>query len=108
MMTNLIMSRLPNLKTADDQYRKISVKDDFTPDERSQIRLWHEKATNLNAHENTTQYKVRGSPENGLYLVKIKAPQVKPVDSSPQVVAYQMYPTAYLYVFVTICSKNGS
>ena len=83
----LIMSRLPNLKTADDQYRKISVKDDFTPDERSQIRLWHEKATNLNTQENTTQYKVRGSPKNGLYLVKIKAPQVKPVDSSLQVVA---------------------
>ena len=70
---DLVMSRLSNLKTAEDKYKKISVKDDYTPEERTMIRSMNEKAIELNKSENTTEWKIRGSPKNGLRLVKIKA-----------------------------------
>ena len=75
---DLIISRLPNLKTAEDQYKKISVKDDYTPDERAMIRNMNEKAGELNKVENTTEWKIRGTPKTGLRLVKIKAKQAIP------------------------------
>ena len=75
------MSRLSNLKTAEDQYRNISIKDDYTPEERSIIKTWNEKAGELNKAENTTEWKVRGTPKNGLRLVKIKRKQT--VDPPP-------------------------
>ena len=70
---NLVMSRLTNLKAADDQFRKISVRDDYTPEERSMIKSLHEKATQLNKTENTNEWKVRGNPKNGLRLMRIKS-----------------------------------
>ena len=68
---SLIMSRLSNLKTAEEQYRNISVKDDYTLEERNLIKTWHQKAEEMNKMENTTDWKVRGTPKNGLRLVKI-------------------------------------
>ena len=38
-----VMSRLPNLKNAEDHFRKISVTDDYTV-ERHEITKWVEKA----------------------------------------------------------------
>ena len=70
---NLVMSRLTNLKAADDQFRKISVRDDYTPEERTMIKSLHEKASQLNKAENTSDWKVRGNPKNGLRLIKIKS-----------------------------------
>lgn len=70
---NLVMSRLPNLKAAEDQYRRISVRDDYTPDERVMIRTLNEKAQQLNKAENTNEWKLRGSPKNGLRLIRIKS-----------------------------------
>lgn len=66
-----VMSRLVNLKNADDQYRTISVKDDYTFEERGIIKQWLRKADEKNKKENTTEWKVRGSPKNGLRLVKV-------------------------------------
>ena len=72
---DLVMSRLPNLKTAEDKYKQISVKDDYTPEVRAMIRSMNDKASELNKSENTTEWKIRGTPKNGLRLVKIKARQ---------------------------------
>lgn len=71
----LIMARLSNLKTAEDKYKRISIKDDYTPEERSVIKAWSDKANELNKNEETTEWKVRGTPKNGLRLVKIKSRQ---------------------------------
>ena len=58
-----VMSRLPNLKTAEDKYKRISVKDDYTPEERAMIRSMNDKANELNKAENTTEWKIRGTPK---------------------------------------------
>ena len=65
------MSRLVNLKYADEKFSKISVKDDYTVEERKLIKLWHQKADEKNKTENTTLYRVRGCPKNGLRIVKV-------------------------------------
>ena len=65
-----IMDRLVNLKYAEDIYRKLSVRDDYTPAERNQIKEWVKKAEQKNRDENTHAWKVQGSPKNGLRLVK--------------------------------------
>ena len=66
-----IMCRLVNLKNAEEQYKAISVKDDYTLEERDLIRHWVKKAEEKNKKENTTEWKVRGTPKNGLRLVKV-------------------------------------
>ena len=66
-----VMSRLVNLKNADDRYRKVSVRDDYSIDERNLIKQWSDKAAAKNQAENTTEYKVRGNPKNGLRLVRV-------------------------------------
>ena len=68
----LVMSRLPNLKNADEVYRKCSVRDDYTFEEREQIREWVKKAEEKNKQDNTQAWKVRGTPKNGLRLVNTK------------------------------------
>ena len=69
---HLVMSRLPNLKSAEEQFKKISVKDDYTPSERDLIKYKYQQTEEMNARDNTTEWKVRGSPKNGLRIVKIK------------------------------------
>ena len=49
-----IMSRLSNLKNAEEIYRKVSVRDDYTIEEREQIREWVKKADRKNKDENYT------------------------------------------------------
>ena len=66
-----IMSRLSNLKNADEIYRSLSIRDDYTIEERELIREWVQKAQDKNAEENTDTWKVRGTPKNGLRLVRI-------------------------------------
>ena len=66
-----IMARLVNLKNAEETYRSLSVRDDHTTEERELIKEWVKKAEEKNKQENTEQWKVRGSPKNGLRLVKI-------------------------------------
>ena len=66
-----IMSRLVNLKNAEEIYRSLSVRDDYTVEERAQINEWVNRAEQKNQEENTRDWKVRGTPKNGLRLVKI-------------------------------------
>ena len=66
-----IMSRLGNLKNAEEIYRKVSVRDDYTIEERELIKELVNKAEQKNKEENTQAWKVRGTPKNGLRLVKI-------------------------------------
>ena len=66
-----IMSRLVNLRDADDKFRKISVRDDYSFEERHLIKQWADKAAAKNKEENTSEYKIRGNPKNGLRLVRV-------------------------------------
>ena len=66
-----IMSRLGNLKNAEEIYRNVSVRHDYTIEERDLIKEWVKKAEEKNKEEDTQAWKVRGTPKNGLRLVKI-------------------------------------
>ena len=65
-----VMKRLGNLK-GNDTYRSISVRDDYTLEERELIKEWVTKANEKNIKDNTDEWKVRGTPKNGLRLVRI-------------------------------------
>ena len=56
------MSRLPNLRNAEDIYRKLSARDDYTLEERELMKEWVNKAEEENKEGNTQQWKVRGTP----------------------------------------------
>ena len=68
-----IMRNLSNLKGNND-YGGISIKEDYTINERMLIREYVEQAKALNALETTKrskfEYRVRGTPKNGLFLKK--------------------------------------
>ena len=66
-----IMSQLNKLKDADQSFRNISVRDDYTIEERELIKTFVEEAKRKNESQNTTAWKVRGTQKNGLHLVKI-------------------------------------
>ena len=66
-----IMSSLRKLKNADAPLRSISVRDDYTIEERQLIKSMQEEAKHCNEAENVTYWKVRGTPKNGLKVVKI-------------------------------------
>ena len=64
------MSRLSNLKNAEERYKKISVTDDYTIEERRTIKSWVERANAKNNGETRAViWKARGSPKNGMRLV---------------------------------------
>ena len=68
-----IMSRLPNLKNSRDRIKKITVTEDYTVEERQEIKKWVVCAKEKTKEENDENitWKVRGTPKNGLRLVKI-------------------------------------
>ena len=66
-----IMHSLNKLKNADEAFRGISVRDDYTIEERQLIKTMTEEAKRKNETENVTHWKVRGTPKNGLKVVKI-------------------------------------
>ena len=68
---NMVLSRLANLKNAEDKYRRVSVKEDYTFEERELIRTWKKKVDEKNKAENCSDWRLRGDPKNGLRLVKI-------------------------------------
>ena len=68
-----ILSSLNKLKNADASVRGVSVRDDYTIEERKLIRSMHEEARRKNEADNVTHWKVRGTPKNGLRVVKITA-----------------------------------
>ena len=70
-----IMARLGNLKNADDPYRKVSIREDYTIEEREMVRDMVKQAAEKNDAENTREWKVRGTPKTGLRLVRITTRQ---------------------------------
>ena len=66
-----IISNLNKLKNAEPSIRGISVRDHYTQEERNLIRTMTEEAKRKNEAENVTHWKVRGTPKNGLKVVKI-------------------------------------
>lgn len=66
-----IMSKLNKLRNADETFRSISVRDDYTIEERELIKTFVDEAKHKNEAHNTTSWKVRGTPKNGLRLVQI-------------------------------------
>ena len=66
------MSRLPNLKNTEDRFKRISITDDYTIQEREEIRRFVEKAKEKSSAENGKfTWKVHGTPKNGLRLARI-------------------------------------
>ena len=68
------MSRLGRLKNADDTFKKISVTDDLSKEEREEIKRWVILAKERNSKNQNTEYawKVRGTPKTGMRLAWIK------------------------------------
>ena len=73
------MSKLGSLKYAATEYKKIRVTDDYTIEEREEIRRWVKMASNKNTTESNDNkgmmsytWKVRGNPKTGLRIVKIR------------------------------------
>ena len=65
------MSKLGKLKFADDEFKRISVTDDYTIEEREEIRRWVKKANDKNDGMKDYVWKLRGTPKTGMRLVKI-------------------------------------
>ena len=66
-----IMARLGNLKNAEDAFRKVSIRDDYTLEEREMVREYVKNAEAKNAEENTQEWKFRGTPKTGLKVLRI-------------------------------------
>ena len=67
-----VMTRLSNLKKAEEKFRRISITDDFTIEERQEIRRFVEEAKQKNAvEEGNFFWRVRGSPKTGLQLRRV-------------------------------------
>jgi len=77
---NLILSRLVNLRNAEDKYRQISIKEDYTFEEREMVRNWKKKVDERNKAENSSEWRLRGDPKNGLRIVKINKEKHTPMN----------------------------
>ena len=66
-----IFSKLKNLK-GKENYKGVSVSEDFTAAERSVIKSWIERAKEKNENETSSKiiYRVRGSPKTGTMRLK--------------------------------------
>ena len=74
------MSKLWKLKYSDNIYKKIRVTDDYTWEERQEIRRWVNMANDRNEKDNednkgrTKNYtwKVRGTPKTGMRIIQVR------------------------------------
>ena len=68
-----VMGNLTYLKHAEDDIRKIRITDDYTLNERREIKIWLDKANEKNKTESGQfVWKVRGSPKEGMRLAKFR------------------------------------
>ena len=70
----LVMTNLKNLK-GKENYRRISITNDYTIKERNMVQEFVKKAKAANENENPDsgfEWKVRGSPKNGMSIKKFK------------------------------------
>ena len=68
IMSNLddkekVMSNLNKLKNANENLRCISVRDDYTQEERNLLKAMNDEAKKKNEQDRVTHWKVRGSPK---------------------------------------------
>ena len=71
---DLVMANLKELK-GKEQYKGLSISDDYTTKERNTLKEWVEKAKKANDDEPTDsqyEWKARGAPKNGMRLMKFK------------------------------------
>ena len=66
------MSKLGRLRHGPEKFQKISITDDYTQEERKEIRRWVEEARKRTKEEDGYAWKVRGSPRSMLRLIKIR------------------------------------
>ena len=71
------MSKLWKLKHADPTHKKARVTDDYTWEERQEIRRWVKIAKDRNERDNKEgitnhAWKVRGTPKSGMRIVQIR------------------------------------
>ena len=66
-----VMRNLNYLKGSEEKLGKLSVKEDLTQSERQQVRKFVDIAKERNKVETSHRWVVRGSPKNGLRLVKL-------------------------------------
>ena len=68
-----VMSHLSNLKKAEEKFRQISITDDFTMEERKEIKRFVDEAKSKNETEQGNFFwRVRGSPKTGLQLRRVQ------------------------------------
>ena len=70
---NKIMSSLGNLKDQEN-FRGLSVTDDYTQKQRETIKEWLDKAKHKNSEETPISpyiWRARGTPKNGMFLKKL-------------------------------------
>ena len=68
-----VMRSLKKLKEVDEVFKRVSITDDYTTEERAEISSWVDKAKMKNSEEGENCkhiWRVRGTPKNGLRLVK--------------------------------------
>ena len=63
---------LGKLKYGQEFFRRISITDDYTQDKRNEIHRYVEEAKERTKNEKSFTWKVRGSPNNNLRLIKVK------------------------------------
>ena len=74
------MNNLKNLKGR-EEYKGISVKDDYTIQERNLVKQWVEKANEANKKEtpeSNYEWKVRGNPKNGMFIKRFQKRVTQP------------------------------
>ena len=69
-----VMKKLNRLKNAADKFRKLSIKDGYTREEREEIKTWVAKAKDKNEQneDSTFIWRVRGCPKNGLRVQRME------------------------------------
>ena len=65
-----LMANLSRLKGLSDEFGKISVTEDYTKNEREVIKRYVAEAKEKTEGDPNYIYKIRGTPKNGLRLVK--------------------------------------
>lgn len=75
-----MMSRLSNLKKAEAKFKKISITDDYTIEERQEIKRFVDEAKRRNSTEEGNFYwRTRGSQKTGLELRRVPKRTESPI-----------------------------
>ena len=68
---NFVMKNLKLLKGTEKELRKLNVKEDYTKNERVQIKKFVDTSKNAEENDPSHYWVVRGTPKNGISLVKL-------------------------------------